>query len=219
MVRQVVLITFVLFLPACVTTHSGKVTKSALEDLNISCSVYGAFSDEYYDVVGCTLENTSEDWLTVSVDSVDVEFGSENYEFLDPGATRDYLYSKNFDVAKNDHNLGLALVAVALGASAANQSGTAGAVSGSAVKGANGVVLAKTLSDAHGSVQYAYADEHLLGGDIRIPASLFVRKSFIVQKKSKDNLFRNLSVCTKLPRKECYQIKIKRFGNNKATGI
>ena len=113
---------------------------------------------------------------------------------------------------KRDHNAamalsGILLVGTAAMASSNNNTATSGAV---AAIGAASISAGMGIAEATNEIQYGYGENHIMGGEIRIPSKLFIRKSILFENKYADKLVHQINICLKMPTEECVKIPISR---------
>lgn len=194
----------------CVTTHSGERTKIANEALVVSCAENSAYRTKLNTAITCNFENVSDTWQAVKLTTARF---SDVSRLLTAQESKDFIVAFSEKRALENHNASLALGLIALGGLVAmssshqsvHQLGTVTAV------GAVGAEAGREISSEYSKNQYGvpeYGEEHILGGGFNVPASLFVRKSFLVQLSDVNPSTSQLELCFEKPEAECVALPI-----------
>lgn len=201
-------ITALSFLGACITTHVNQPT-SLDSGLAMSCAYNPAFSNPTMASIACAIENASGDWQNLKVESI--SFPDDPNASIVPPKDLDAL-AQAYAIKKNrdDVNLGLLLgglvVAGALAMALANDKATA--YSGAATyTGATSALAVKGARESYVRSQYGspmFSEEHLLGGEFRVPPNLALDKKLVINHKGTRPSA--LRLC--LASKTCYTISL-----------
>ena len=183
---------------SCATSHYGAGKQSA-NNMTVSCkddSLPGAVS---FRAVYCSLENTSDNWVTVTVSDLSLVSEAKDIKLSTAEETVDFQTAYAYGQANSDWNTNVALSLVLLGgtvlAGAANNDTIAGLGAGAAI-GAAAYGAVRDVSQAYGKVQYP--STHLLSGPIRIPPKMFVRRYALVQQAAQSkSLIKAVRICTR----------------------
>ncbi len=193
---------------SCVTTHHYSPIKSLKQSLAVSCSKPTWLTDQFASV-SCTFENTSKEWIEVQAKDIKIK-AIEEMKFLNPKETNDFLAAYRYQEEKENYNTNMALTglliastAVVLSSSDANVRGAAGAVGAGAI----GYGVGRDINKYHQETQAPmFGENHILGPTVRVPAELFVRRSFILESKQKEHKVDSLEICMVKPEEECLKL-------------
>ena len=195
----------------CITTHHGYPTSSTDKGLLVSCGLDSHLSYKHYQMLNCTFENAEPSWKVVEVASVEIHSQETSLKVSAPMEIKDYLAAYRFERRKSDYNTNLVLAGLVVAGAVASRSTSsyvraAGHVS---ALGAGSTLIGGGLYKAHAAAQYSYGDEHILGGEFRIPAKMFVRKNILVERFSTGHDATQAKVCLARPSSECFKIDMR----------
>ena len=159
MIKALILST-VLFLSACATTHSENVSVSSLRDNDVKISIVNrhSLSDDYYLFLEYTFENRSADWVDIKVSSLGYSKGST--EILANDKLSSWIEGAELKLKKRNHNTAVLLASIAAvggiagGLSSDGNIQVAGlAAAGGAAAVAGGIDLANATQQASSGIK------------------------------------------------------------------
>jgi len=212
------LFTGILFtiLIGCVTTHYGHKYISNNGLLTYSCAKDRSVNHPFIKSISCAIENTSQSWVNVQVESFSPQTTAPNKKFvvLKPEQIKNFMAAHQFELHKNDYNSNFILAGLVIGGAIASGSansniGTAGlaTAAGAVVTGAT-LETIKEYRSALGN-KYQFGQHHLLGATFELPPASFVRKTILIE-ASGDSASpawpSTIEICFSQPEEQCSEI-------------
>jgi hypothetical protein len=202
----------VLVLSACVTKHVGTAIAPTTDLFRISCARAIPPYEKYFDMMRCTVENQSDDWLTFQVAELDPGPGRT---VSTPQEIYDLIYARGFAQRMRRHNQNMAMALLLVGGVLATELGgeTEAAVGAAAIATSEVLATGRDVGDAIDAAvdaDLAYSGNHLMGEDFRVPPGLFVRKSLLIQVRDprRRNPPKALRICFEEPSRECLDVPL-----------
>lgn len=182
-----------LALSACVSTHHGKPAVLESGTLLVSCGDNWQARELYFQLVSCTFENKSNEWMAVKVTSAEILQAYSPSLISSPEEIQNMLLAKEGMDQDKLHNeqvavAGVMLLGAGLLMAADSNIGKAGAA---AALGAVSYGATRQVAREHSKLQYgdpvSYGPTHVLGTPFRLGPGLYLRRHLVVQTSQKNS--------------------------------
>jgi hypothetical protein len=197
-------------LTGCVTTHVGPAAEITDSGLRISCARDAGITAENFALMTCTFENIGGTWVRFAVDEIELQGGG--WRVVTPGDTEDFLTAYRFKASQERANVNLALVGLSIvgaGVAVASNDAPTALAGDAAMLGAGAYAAGRELRADYRAAQYGvptYGKDHLLGGEFRVPAGLYTRKSVLLEGNGAQGLLGQMRLCLSRPQERCVDV-------------
>lgn len=199
-------------LTGCVTTHVGPAAEITGSGLRISCARDTGIDAANFALLTCTFENAGGSWARLAVDELELQ--GDSWKVTTPADTGDFLTAYRFKESQERANANLALVGLAIvgaGVAVASNDAPTALAGEAAMLGAGAYATGRELRADYRAAQYgapAYGKDHILGGEFRVPAGLYTRKSVLLEGDDAQGLPDRMKLCLSLPEDSCVDVAI-----------
>lgn len=197
-------------LTGCVTTHVGPAAEISDSSLRISCARDTGIAAENFALLTCTFENTGGSWVRLAVDGIELQ--GDGWTVATPDETEDFLTAYRFKENQERANVNLALVGLSIvgaGVAVASHDAPTAQAGDAAMLGAGAYAAGRELRSDYRAAQYgvpSYGKDHLLGGEFRVPAGLYTRKSVLLEGNGAQGRLGQMRLCLSQPQDRCVDV-------------
>lgn len=198
MIKPIAASLYVLTLTSCATVHYSEPIEK--DSIKMSCTDHPLDGVESFRSVLCSFENTSDQWIRVSVVDLSIKTNAKDLKVSTVQETLDFQEAWALQRAQDRWNSDLAITTLALGGSIlaiSSQNDGVAALGATTAAGAIAYGAGRDLSQAHEKAQYP--TNHILNDlGFRIPPHMYVKKYAIVQQAAdSQSVVKAFKICMK----------------------